>query len=103
MSKDTAEIELQHAAGFKPLSMKAYVIIAAFITSWAYLKLRSLMYKLGTRVLFHDIDSIIFCLKDVDQCIPLFIWETNCSAKSLVVQKQTVKITGLKKLYTVGQ
>ena len=44
-------------------------MIAAFCTSWARLKLWSIMNRLGSRVLYHDIDSIIFSAKDSDQYI----------------------------------
>ena len=38
--------------------------IAAFCTSWARLKLWSVMQKLHDRVLYHDTDSIIFSVKE---------------------------------------
>jgi G:T-mismatch repair DNA endonuclease (very short patch repair protein) len=40
------------------------VVIAAFCTCWARLKLWGAMKKLGNRVLYHDTDSIIFSAKE---------------------------------------
>jgi len=40
------------------------VVLAAFCTSYARLKLWGEMFKIGTRVLYHDTDSIIFSAKE---------------------------------------
>ena len=47
------------------------MVIAAFCTSWARLKLWSVMQKLGDRVLYHDTDSIIFSVKEGEYSPPL--------------------------------
>ncbi|MCG8622196.1 MAG: hypothetical protein MJE68_09415, partial [Proteobacteria bacterium] len=47
------------------------VVIAAFCTSWARLKLWSVMQRLGKRVLYHDTDSIIFSVKEGEYSPPL--------------------------------
>ena len=47
------------------------VVIAAFVTSHARLKLLSELQKLGDRALYHDTDSIIFlCTGKKDEYIP---------------------------------
>jgi G:T-mismatch repair DNA endonuclease (very short patch repair protein) len=46
------------------------VVIAAFCTCWARLKLWGAMQKLGGRVLYHDTDSIIFSAKDGEYMPP---------------------------------
>lgn len=63
MSEDIIELEFQHAQDFEPVSLNTNVVIAAFCTSWARLKLWFVMQKLGKRVLYHDTDSIIFSAK----------------------------------------
>ena len=50
MNEDIMEIELQNVEDFKSLSINTNVTIAAFCTSWARLKLWSVMQKLHERV-----------------------------------------------------
>ena len=71
MSEDIMEIEFQNAEDFDPLSINTNVTIAAFCTSWARLKLWSVMRKLDNRVLYHDTDSIILSAKDGEYIPPL--------------------------------
>ena len=71
MSGDIMEIEFQNAEDFYPLLINTNVTIAAFCTSWARLKLWSVMRKLDNRVLYHDTDSIIFSAKDDEYISPL--------------------------------
>ena len=71
MNEDITEIELQHLEDFEPLSINTNVTIAAFCTSWARLKLWSIMQKLHDRVLYHDTDSIIFSVKEGEYVPPL--------------------------------
>ena len=70
MNDDIIELEYKISEDFEPISMNTNVMIAAFCTSWARLKLWSIMNRLGSRVLYHDTDSIIFSAKDSDQYIP---------------------------------
>ena len=51
MNEDTMEIEFQNVDDFEPLSINTNVTIAAYCTSWARLKLWSVMLKLHNRVL----------------------------------------------------
>ena len=71
MNEDIMEIEFQHVEDFEPLSINTNVTIAAFCTSWARLKLWSVMQKLHDRVLYHDTDSIIFSVKEGEYVPPL--------------------------------
>ena len=71
MNDDIIEVEYKHFEDFEPLSVNTNVTIAAFCTSWARLKLWSVMNKLGDRVLYHDTDSIIFSVKDGEYIPPL--------------------------------
>ena len=52
-------------------SFNTNVTIAAFCTSWARLKLWSIMQRLGERVLYHDTDSIIYSVKEGEYNPPL--------------------------------
>ena len=70
MNDDIIELEYKISEDFESMSMNTNVMIAAFCTSWARLKLWSIMNRLGSRVLYHDIDSIIFSAKDSDQYMP---------------------------------
>ena len=70
MNDDIIELEYKVAEEFEPLSINTNVTIAAFCTSWARLKLWSIMNRLGSRVLYHDTDSIIFSVKNSDDYVP---------------------------------
>ena len=70
MNENIVEVEYKHSEDFEPLSVNTNVVIAAFCTSWARLKLWSVMNKLGSNVLYHDTDSIIFSVKDENDYIP---------------------------------
>ena len=78
MSDDIIQIEYKNSADFKLQSFSTNVLIAAFCTSWARLKLWSVMQKLGDRVLYHDTDSIIFfCERRRVQSTSRFISRTT--------------------------
>ena len=70
MNENIVEVEYKHSEDFEPLSVNTNVVIAAFCTSWARLKLWSVINKLGSNVLYHDTDSIIFSVKDENDYIP---------------------------------
>ena len=69
MDDDVIELEYKSSKDFEPMSINTSVMIAAFCTSFERLKLWSVMNRLGSRVLYHDTDSIIFSAKDSDQYI----------------------------------
>ena len=71
VSEEVMELEYKYADDFEPISMNTNVIIAAFCTSWARLKLWEVMHTLGDRVLYHDTDSVIFSAKDNEYIPPL--------------------------------
>ena len=54
---------------FESSNFNVNVVIAAFVTSYARLKLFNEMKKLGKRVLYHDTDSLIFTAKP-DEYMP---------------------------------
>ena len=64
MNENIIEIEYKTTEDFEPLSVNTNVTIAAFCTSWARIKLWSIMNRLQDRVLYHDTDSIIFSVKN---------------------------------------
>ena len=70
MNENIIEIEYKNSEDFETLSVNTNVIIAAFCTSWARLKLWSVMNKIGKNVLYHDTDSIIFSVKSENDYIP---------------------------------
>ncbi len=70
MNENVIEVEFSNTPDFEPQSVNTNVTIASFCTSWARLKLWSVMNKLGSRVLYHDTDSIIFSVKNTDEYIP---------------------------------
>ena len=70
MNEDIVEIEYKTTEDFEPLSVNTNVTVAAFCTSWARLKLWSVMNKLQERVLYHDTDSIIFSVQNDQDYIP---------------------------------
>ena len=69
INENVMEIEFRNAVDFEPLSSKTNPVIAAFCTSWARIKLWFAMNDLGSRVLYHDTDSIIFSTA-VNQIMP---------------------------------
>ena len=71
MNDDVIQIEYKNTEDFECQSFNTNVTIAAFCTSWARLKLWSVMQRLGNRVLYHDTDSIIFSVKDGEYVPPL--------------------------------
>ena len=95
MSEDIMEIEFQNAEDFDPLSVNTNVTIAAFCTSWARLKLWSVMRKLDNRVLYYDTDSIIFSAKD-DEYIPPLREYLGHLTNELICKDFACKITECK-------
>ena len=89
MNDDVIQVEYKNTEDFGCQSFNTNVTIAAFCTSWARLKLWSVMQK---RVLYHDTDSIIFSVKDVEYVPPLgtylgqLTYELTC--KELSCKKQ---------------
>ena len=71
MNDDVIQVEYKNTEDFECQSFNTNVTIAAFCTSWARLKLWSVMQKLGKRVLYHDTDSVIFSVKDGEYVPPL--------------------------------
>ena len=63
INDEILEVEYENAQDFEPPSLTTNVVIAAFVTTWARLKLWALMNKLGEQVLYHDTDSVIFSFK----------------------------------------
>ena len=62
MTEDILLLDYTQKENFNVLenNFSGNVVIAAFCTAWARLKLWGEMKKLGSRVLYHDTDSIIF-------------------------------------------
>ena len=71
MNDDVIQVEYKHGQDFEMQSFNTNVVIAAFCTSWARLKLWSVMKRLGDRVLYHDTDSIIYSVKEGEYNPPL--------------------------------
>ena len=71
MGDDIVQVEYTTTEDFECQSINTNVTIAAFCTSWARLKLWSVMNRLGHRVLYHDTDSIIFSVKEGEYSPPL--------------------------------
>ena len=71
MNDDVIQVEYPHTEDFEQQSFNTNVTIAAFCTSWARLKLWSVMQRLGDRVLYHDTDSIIYSVKEGEYNPPL--------------------------------
>lgn len=71
MNDHIIQIEYQNSPDFEPISMKTNVVLAAFCTAWARLQLWSVMNKLGSRVIYHDTDSIIYTHTPGEYCPPL--------------------------------
>ena len=68
MNSQMMELELKHSEDFT--NTNTNLLVAAFCTTWARLKLWSVMIKLQDRVIYHDTDSVIFSVKETDKYIP---------------------------------
>ena len=69
LNDDIIELEYKIAEDFEPLSINTNMTIAAVCISSARLMLWSVMNRLGSRVLYHDTDSIIFSIKNSDDYV----------------------------------
>ena len=56
-------MEYKQSEELKELSNKTNIIILAFCSAYARIKLWQMMNKLGNRVMYHDTDSIICTYK----------------------------------------
>ena len=96
MNDDVIQIEYKNTEDFECQSFNTNVTIAAFCTSWARLKLWSVMQRLGNRVLYHDTDSIIFSVKDGEYVPPLGTYLGQ------ITDELTCKELGCKNQYCSG-
>ena len=60
LNEDMVIMDYVNANEFEETNTKTNPVIAAFCTSYARLKLWNVMDRLGSRVLYHDTDSIIY-------------------------------------------
>ena len=60
VNDECVEVYYTQGDGFLPMSDKTNVVIAAFTTAHARLKLYTVLERLRTRVLYFDTDSVIF-------------------------------------------
>ena len=70
MNENIMKLEFKHSEEFEPISHGTNVIIAAFCTSWARLKLWSIMNKQGDEYYTMTLTPIIYSAKDTDSYIP---------------------------------
>ena len=63
LNSDMIMMKYKQSEEFKELSNKINVIILAFCSAYACIKLWQMMNKLGNRVMYHDTDSIIYTYK----------------------------------------
>ena len=75
VSNETVEMRWKYHDDFIERSDKNNVVIAAYTTAQARIKLYSYLEKLGKRVLYCDTDSIIFRLiKEISICLLAITW-----------------------------
>ena len=70
MANNLMLVEYCNSVEFEPVDVKTNVIVAAFCTTWARLKLWAAMEKINHRVIYHDTDSIIYSFLPNDYCLP---------------------------------
>ena len=68
---DTLKVVYKNLKENKPDNGKANIFVAAFTTCWVHLKLYSYLEQLQQRVLYFDIDSVIYSLQPGELDIPL--------------------------------
>ena len=71
INEEAIELHYKYNDNFVEAGHRTNVIIAAYTTTSARLKLYDVLDKLGTRVLYYDTDSIIFTYKEGDWMPPL--------------------------------
>ena len=64
VNEEMVEVQWQHTEEFVELSGRTNVILAAYTTCQARLKLYELLDKLGRRVLYYDTDSVIYVSRE---------------------------------------
>ena len=64
VNDEIIELHYVHTEDFIPSNAKTNVILAAFTTAHARLKLYSVLEGLGTRVLYYDTDSVIYVSRE---------------------------------------
>ena len=60
VNAETVEVHFKSALGFEESNDKVNIVIAAFTTAYARLKLYDLLDQLQERVLYYDTDSVIY-------------------------------------------
>ena len=70
LNNDMIMMEYKQSKEFEELSNKTNVIISAFCSAYAHIKLWKMMNRLGNRVLYHDMDSIIYTYKSQEWIPP---------------------------------
>ena len=63
VNDDTVEVQFRNTEGFAEQNNKVNVVIAAFTTAYARLKLYDLLHLLQEPVLYYDTDSVIYVHK----------------------------------------
>lgn len=71
MSTEMMEVHYNHPNEFVDLQGRINVVIAAFTTCHARLKLYSVLERLGERVLYFDTDSIVYVEREGEWSPPL--------------------------------
>ena len=70
LNNDMIMMEYKQSKEFEELSNKTNVIISAFCSAYAHIKLWKMMNRLGNCVLYHDMDSIIYTYKSQEWIPP---------------------------------
>ena len=71
ISDEMVQIEYRTVDQCEEMSLNTNPVIASFCTCWARLKPLGVMNDLGSRVLYHDTDSIIYTLKEGEYSPPI--------------------------------
>ena len=84
------------------------VVIAAFVTSWARLRLYQVLSKLNERVVYHDTDSVIYLTSDPEEEeIPtgslLGMWSDECKSPETNWVQEFVSLGPKTYAYTTKQ
>ena len=85
VNENLVEVQYRNIEEFAEQNNKVNVVIAAFTTAYARLKLYDLLDLLQERVLYYDTDSVIYVHKHDESDPPLSRFSTSeyCRAKRL--------------------
>ena len=87
INNEIIEVHYENVDEFVEANGKTNIVVAAFTTAHARLKLYGVLEQLGRRVLYFDTDSVIYVSKEGDWEPPIGSYHGTVLQKSYCLQK----------------